>query len=154
MGNYGLADIIVGLEWIQDHIEAFGGNPNNVTIFGQSAGEETTMDVVKNPKANRSFFRRYSSVCHSWTHHDSRGSSQLLRYVNEMRQRCFLTSTYNFFHVLSPCRSSSLRKSHRSSRFSERGHEKAMKYIVCYFGTIVNQIIEIVSRRVNPKFDL
>lgn len=52
MGNYGPADTIAGLEWVRDHIRAFGGNPNNVTIFGQSAGGESTMSVVKSPKAN------------------------------------------------------------------------------------------------------
>ncbi|KAI5481310.1 hypothetical protein MNV49_004932 [Pseudohyphozyma bogoriensis] len=50
-GNYGIADLVAGLQWIHDHIEAFGGNPKNVTIFGQSAGGESAMSVVKSPKA-------------------------------------------------------------------------------------------------------
>lgn len=37
-GNYGLFDMIAGLEWIQKNIEKFGGDADNVTIFGESAG--------------------------------------------------------------------------------------------------------------------
>jgi carboxylesterase type B len=50
-GNYGIADIVTGLQWVQDHIKVFGGDNNKVTIFGQSAGGESVVNMIRSPKA-------------------------------------------------------------------------------------------------------
>jgi para-nitrobenzyl esterase len=50
-GNEGLLDMIAALEWIRENIAAFGGNPENVTLFGESAGAMSIACLMAMPKA-------------------------------------------------------------------------------------------------------
>lgn len=48
-GNYGLMDQIAGIRWVQKNISAFGGDPDNITIAGQSAGSMSVNCLVASP---------------------------------------------------------------------------------------------------------
>ena len=56
-GTYGLADMILGLEWVQENITRFGGDPSNVTIFGHSAGGAAVSLLAASPVAKGLFHR-------------------------------------------------------------------------------------------------
>jgi para-nitrobenzyl esterase len=56
-GNVGMLDIVASLEWVRDNIAAFGGDPGNVTIFGQSGGGGKVSTLLAMPPAEGLFHR-------------------------------------------------------------------------------------------------
>ncbi len=48
-GNYGTYDQVAALKWVHEHIAQFGGDPGNITVFGQSAGAASIKNLVSSP---------------------------------------------------------------------------------------------------------
>ena len=48
-GNYGILDQTAALKWVRDNISCFGGDPDNITVFGQSAGAMSTQTLCSSP---------------------------------------------------------------------------------------------------------
>ncbi|XP_017955622.1 glutactin [Drosophila navojoa] len=69
-GNAPIGDILLALDWVQRHIHRFGGDPNQVTIFGQSAGAGVTSALLLSPRTAKHHFQRAivqsGSIFASW----------------------------------------------------------------------------------------
>ena len=74
-GNYGLLDKIAALKWVQENIENFGGDSQNVTIFGQSAGSMSVCALMASPLAKGLFHKAIgqSAACLNQFDQDSNG---------------------------------------------------------------------------------
>ena len=59
--NVGIADLVLALQWVRDNIAAFGGDPNNVTILGQSGGG-TKVTALASAPAAQGLFQKVANV--------------------------------------------------------------------------------------------
>ena len=79
-GNYGLLDMIAALRWVQNNVGGFGGDPGNVTIFGQSAGAFGVNAMMVSPLA-RGLFQR--AIVQSYPMFGIGGPTQSLAQAEE-----------------------------------------------------------------------
>lgn len=85
-GNAGTLDLVRCLEWVRDNIEAFGGDPTNVTIFGQSGGGRKVSTLLSLESArglfHKAFIQSGSSVVHPSRDDMASAATRLLKELN------------------------------------------------------------------------
>lgn len=75
--NLGLRDIIAALHWVRRHIHLFGGDPRNVTLFGESAGAFSAAALMTSPLADGLFHRTICQSGHAYVSRDQPRMKQL-----------------------------------------------------------------------------
>jgi len=86
-GNYIFLDMIAALKWVQQNIAAFGGDPDNVTIFGESGGGAKVAILMASPLAKGLFQRAILES--AWNPPDGAMSGASLKYMEQFGERLF-----------------------------------------------------------------
>lgn len=80
-GNYHMSDQITALKWVKKYIAAFGGDPDNITIFGQSAGAASVMSLVVSPEAKGLFNNAIAQSIGGFVKNQSVAAAEISPYL-------------------------------------------------------------------------
>lgn len=82
-GNAGIADLVEALKWVRDNIAAFGGDPDNVTIFGQSGGGRKVTSLMQSPAAAGLFHKAIiqSGTSEHWDPDEAKHHKKLVSLI-------------------------------------------------------------------------
>lgn len=101
IANLGLLDQIAALEWVQENIGAFGGDPRKVTIFGESAGAMSVATLLSMPRAKGLFHR---AIVESGTAHSVNSPATALRISQWLAENLGIPPIREEFAAISPQR--------------------------------------------------
>lgn len=87
--NLGLRDMIASLAWLRDNVAAFGGDPGNVTLFGESGGAWCISTLIASPLANGLFHR---AICQSGHAYGARDIPLTQKLVKRLARRLKIAS--------------------------------------------------------------
>ena len=83
--NLGLLDQVCALEWVRANIAPFGGNPGNVTVFGESAGGSATVSLLASPMTNGLVHRAWAMSPSIGQYRDSKTAAEIERmFLDEL----------------------------------------------------------------------
>ena len=84
--NFGTLDIIEALKWVQENIQNFGGDPDNITIFGESAGGHNVLSLLASPLAEGLFHKAISQSGYttSFSVEEAYGTDQKAKPSNKL----------------------------------------------------------------------
>jgi para-nitrobenzyl esterase len=99
LANLGLLDQIAALEWVQENIGAFGGDPGKVTVFGQSAGAMSVATLLSMPRA-KGLFRR--AIVQSGTAHNVTSASTAERIGRRLAEALGVAASREAIAAISP----------------------------------------------------
>ena len=99
VANLGLLDQIAALEWVQENIEALGGDPDKVTVFGQSAGAMSVATLLSMPRANGLFHR---AIVQSGTAHNVNSPATAQRISRRLAEKLGVEATREAIAAISP----------------------------------------------------
>ena len=123
-GNMALLDMVVGLEWVQNYISYFGGDPNRVTLFGESAGSASLGHLMLSPEAAGLFSQAIGSsgsAIASWAF-ESQQSSEVSSRNIAARVDCHDTNPDDLVECLRQVDAADIAAAFSSFQAEERGN--------------------------------